>query len=80
MTWQAHVTGHAPLPPPTGRDKGEDTQVELVLLEHSFEHHLLAAILSFLTVLVIFNILASIENKRTSSKLLIICVIILNRV
>jgi len=27
MTWQAHVTGHAPPPPPTGRDEGEDTQV-----------------------------------------------------
>jgi len=25
MTWQAHVTGHAPPPPPTGRDEGEDT-------------------------------------------------------
>jgi hypothetical protein len=47
MTWQAHVTGHAPLPPPTGRDKGEDTQVELVLLEHSSEHYLPKAILPF---------------------------------
>jgi len=25
MTWQAHDTGHAPPPPPTGRDEGEDT-------------------------------------------------------
>jgi len=25
MTWQAHVSGHAPSPPPTGRDKSEDT-------------------------------------------------------
>jgi hypothetical protein len=55
MTWQAHDTGHAPSPPPTGRDEGEDTQVELVLLEHSFEQVELTAILS-LTVLVIFNI------------------------
>jgi hypothetical protein len=77
MTWQAHDTGHAPSPPLTGRDEGEDTQVELVLLEHSFEQVELTAIL-FLTVLDIFNILASIENKRTSLKLLILCVIILN--
>ncbi len=47
MTWQAHVTGHAPPPPPTGRDEGEDTQVELVLFEHSCEYYLLKAILSF---------------------------------
>jgi len=47
MMWQTHNSGHALSHAPTGRDKGEDTQVELVLLEHSFEHHLLAAILSF---------------------------------
>ncbi len=47
MTWQAHVTGHAPSPPPTGRDEGEDTQVELVFLEHSFEQVELIAILLF---------------------------------
>jgi len=47
MTWQAHDTGHAPTPPPTGRDEGEDTQVELVWLEHSFEKVELSAILSF---------------------------------
>jgi len=44
MTWQAHATGHAPSPPPTGRDEGEDTQVELVLLKHSFEQVELTAI------------------------------------
>jgi hypothetical protein len=44
MTWQAHATGHAPSPPPTGRDEGEGTQVELVLLEHSFEQVELTAI------------------------------------
>jgi len=55
ITWQAHDTGQAPSPPPTGRDEGEDTQVELVLLEHSFDQVELTAIL-FLTVLVIFNI------------------------
>jgi len=27
--WQAHDTGHAPSSPPTGRDKGEDTQVDI---------------------------------------------------
>jgi len=47
MMWQAHDTGHAPSSPPTGRDKGEDTQVELALLEHSFEQVELTAILSF---------------------------------
>jgi len=25
MTWQAHVSGHAPSPPPTGRDESGDT-------------------------------------------------------
>jgi len=47
MTWQAHYTGHAPLPHPTGRDDSEDTQVELVLLEHCYEQVELIAILSF---------------------------------
>jgi hypothetical protein len=37
MMWQAHVSGHALSPPPTGRDESEDTQVELVLFEHSLE-------------------------------------------
>jgi len=47
MTWQAHDTGHAPSPLPTGRDEGEDTQVELVLSEHSYEQVELIVILSF---------------------------------
>ena len=77
--WQAHVSGHAPSTPPTGRDESEDTQVELVLLKHCFEQVELKVILSF-AVLGIFNIFGFIENKRTSSKLLILCVIILNLV
>jgi len=47
MTWQAHDTGHAPSPPPTGRDESEDTQVELVLSEHSYEQVELIVFLSF---------------------------------
>jgi hypothetical protein len=39
--------GHALSPPPTGRDVSEDTQVELVLAEHSYEQVELKAILSF---------------------------------
>jgi len=35
MTWEAHDLGQALSPPPTGRVESEDTQVELVLLEHS---------------------------------------------
>ena len=31
VMWQAHDSGHAPSPPPTGRDESEDTQVELVM-------------------------------------------------
>jgi len=45
--WQAHDLGQAPSPPPTGRAESEDTQVELVLLEHSFEQVELTAILSY---------------------------------
>jgi hypothetical protein len=55
MTWQAHDSGHAPSPPPTGRDESEDTQVELVLSEHSFKQVELKVILSF-SVLLISNI------------------------
>jgi len=47
MTWQAHDTGHAPSPPPTGRDESEDTQVKLVLSEHSYEQVELIVILCF---------------------------------
>ena len=47
MMWQAHDSGHAPSPPPTGRDESEDTQVELVLSEHCYEQLELIAILSF---------------------------------
>ena len=37
MTWQAHVSGHAPSPPPTGGVESEETKVELVWLGYSFE-------------------------------------------
>ena len=78
MTWQAHVTGHVPLPPPTGRDVCEDTQVELlVLAEHSYEQVELRAILSF-CYSCYFQHSGLYENKRTS--FLILCVIILNQV
>jgi hypothetical protein len=46
MTWQTH-SGHALSPPPKGRDVSEDTQVESVLAEHSYEQVELRAILSF---------------------------------
>jgi hypothetical protein len=42
-----HISGHAHSPPPTGRDVSEDTQVESVLAEHSYEQVELTAILSF---------------------------------
>ncbi len=47
MTWQPHHSGHALIPPPKGRDVSEDTQVELVLAEHSCEQVLFAIILYF---------------------------------
>jgi hypothetical protein len=47
MTWQTYYSGHALPPPPTGRDVSEDTQVESVLAEHSYEQVELRAILSF---------------------------------
>jgi len=37
LTWQTHYSGHALSPPPTDRDVSENTQVELVLSEHSYE-------------------------------------------
>ncbi len=80
MTWQAHDSGHAPSPPPTGRDESEDTQVELVLSEHCYEQVELIAILSFDCTLLFSTYFGFIENKRTSSKLLILCVVILNLV
>ncbi len=67
MTWQAHVLGHASSPPPTGRDESEDTQVEVVLFEHSFEQVELKAVLSFCCTCY-FQHFGFTENKRTSSK------------
>jgi len=77
MMWQTHDSGHAPSPPPTGRDESEDTQVELVLSEHSYEQAELIVILSFCYTCY-FQHSGLIENKRTSFKLHILCVIILN--
>ncbi len=54
MTRQAHDSVQAPSPPPTGRDESKDTQVELVLFEHSFEQVEFKAVFA---ALVIFNIL-----------------------
>ncbi len=77
--WQTHYSGHALSPPPTGRDVSEDTQVELVLAEHSYEQVELRAILSF-CYSCYFQHSGLYENKRTSFKPLILCVIILNQV
>ncbi len=76
MTWQAHVSGHAPSPPPTGRDESEDTLVELVLFEHSFEQVELKAFLSFCCTCHFQHILASLKIKEQHQNLFILCVII----
>jgi hypothetical protein len=57
----------------------EDTQVELALAEHCCEQVELKAILSF-AVICYFKHFGFIENKRTSFKLLILCVVILKPV
>jgi len=64
MTWQAHDSGHAPSPPPTGEDDGENTQVELVLSEHCHEQVELIAILSFDCTCYFQHILASLKIKE----------------
>jgi len=74
MTWQTHDSGHAPSPPPKGRDESEDTQVELVLSEHNYEQVELIVILSFCCTCY-FQHSGFIENKRASFKLLILCLI-----
>ncbi len=66
MTWQTHYSGHTPLPPPKGRDVSGDTQVELVLSEHSCEQIELKAILS-LCFSCYFQHSGLYENKRTLS-------------
>ena len=68
------------LTPPTGRDESEDTQVELVLLEHSFVQVELKAILSFDCTCYFQHILASLKIKEHHQNLFILCVIILNHV
>ncbi len=57
----------------------EHTQVELVYSEHNCEQVEFKTILSY-SILVIFNIFGFIETKRTSSKPVILCVIILKQV
>ncbi len=79
MKWHPHYSGHALPPPLKGSDVSEDTQVELVYSEHSWGQVEPKAIL-FYAILVIFNIFDFIENKRTSFKLLILCVVILKQV
>jgi len=70
-------SGHAPTPPPKGRNVSEDTQVELVLAEHSCEQVELKAILSF-ALICYFQHFGFTKNKRTLFKLLILCVIFLS--
>jgi len=79
MTWQPHYSGHALPPPPKGRDVSEDTQVELVYFEHWGEQVEFKAIL-FLCHSCYFQPFDFIKNKRTSSKLLFLCIVILNQV
>ncbi len=80
MTWQAHDSGHAPSPPPTGRAESEDKQMELVLSEHCHEQVELIAILCFDCTCYFQHILASLKIKECHQKLLILCVVILNLV
>jgi len=74
MIWQPHYSGNALPLPLKGRDVSEDTQVELVYLEHSYEQVELRAILSF-SYSCYFQHFGLIKNIRTSSKLLILCVV-----
>jgi hypothetical protein len=64
MTWQTHYSGHALSPPPTGRDVSEDTQIELVLPEHSYVEVELKVILSLFAISVIFNTLDLLKIKE----------------
>jgi hypothetical protein len=63
-------------PPPTGRDLNEDTQLELVLAEHSYEEVELKAILSFCYSCYFQHF--GLYEKKTSLKNLILCVIALD--
>jgi len=72
MMWQTHnYSGHALSPPLIGRDESKDTQVELVLSEHSFEQVELKAILLFDCTCYFQCFGPFYENKRTLFKLLI---------
>jgi hypothetical protein len=76
MTWQPNYLSDALPPPSKNRDESEHKQVELDQIEHRCEQ---VKLFSFHVILVIFNIFGFIENKGTSSKLLILCVVILNK-
>jgi hypothetical protein len=78
MMWQPHCLGDALPHPSKGGDESDHIQVELVYKEHSCEQ-VESKLFSFHVILVIFNIVGFIENKRTSCKLLILCVVILNK-
>jgi hypothetical protein len=80
MAWQAHVSGHASSPPPTGREESEDTQVELVLFEHSFEQVKTQSRSLFLLYLLFSTFWLYLKIKEHHQNLFIICVIILNQV
>ncbi len=79
MTWQIHYLGHALPPLPKGRYVNKDTQVELVLSEHSYEQVELKAVLSF-DISCYFQHSGLYEDKITLSKPLILCAIILKQV
>ncbi len=78
MTWQPHCLSDALSLLPKGRYESEHTQVELVWNEHAVNRQN-SKLFSFQVILVIFISYDFIENKRTSSKLLILCVVIFNK-
>jgi hypothetical protein len=79
MTWQAHVSGHAPSPPPTGRVESEETKVKLVWLGYSFEQVKLKAILYSLLFLLFSTFWLLLKIKEHHQNLFILCVIILRQ-
>jgi hypothetical protein len=79
MTWQAHVSGHAPSPPPTGRVESEETKVKLVWLGYSFEQVKLKAILSFCYSCYFQHFWLLLKIKEHHQNLFILCVIILRQ-
>jgi len=71
---------HTLTPLPKGRDESEDTQVELVLSEHSCEQVELKAVLSFCCTCYFQHILASLKIKEHHQNPLILCVLTLKQV